>query len=145
MRQKSKSTAINLNKLIHIPIDIYNANLHVYYGSDISLLEKQCTSYFKGADLERVQKVFEDEFENVRGLSFNITNKEYFVFIHNRKDNIIDELSILTHELLHFICGLFRTIDLPLSKESEEAYTYLLGFVNKRCYEELNIFGSIKK
>src|SRR5687767_8720618 len=47
------------------------------------------------------------------------------------------QISCLQHEILHYVCEVMRRIGIPLSETSEEAYTYLQGYITKKIMEKL--------
>lgn len=47
------------------------------------------------------------------------------------------QVSCLQHEILHYTCEVMRRVGAPLSETSEEAYTYLLGYITKKIWEKL--------
>jgi hypothetical protein len=47
------------------------------------------------------------------------------------------EIGTITHEFLHVVFEILRVSHLPLSRKSEEAYTYLLSFLVTKFYEEI--------
>lgn len=56
---------------------------------------------------------------------------DYICIVH--KGKWIDELAALSHEALHHVCHAFRSARLPLTEDSEEAYTYYLGWIVTQC------------
>jgi hypothetical protein len=53
---------------------------------------------------------------------------------------------VLQHEILHAVTLLFHKIGMPLVIDaSDEAYTYLMGFITHRVYEEIERNNKLKK
>lgn len=46
-------------------------------------------------------------------------------------------LGVLSHETLHCVIEVLRSVDLPLCVESEEAYTYLYGYLIQKILEKI--------
>src|ERR1043165_4650777 len=42
------------------------------------------------------------------------------------------EYGTLSHEILHCVIQIMRTVDIPLTESSEEAYTYLQGYLTQK-------------
>lgn len=43
----------------------------------------------------------------------------------------------IAHEIFHATCRIASTVGLPLSRKSEEAYAYLLGYITKEFYQKM--------
>lgn len=46
-------------------------------------------------------------------------------------------IATLSHEVLHCVIEVFRRVGLPLSSKSEEAYTYLYGYLIQKILEKI--------
>lgn len=54
-----------------------------------------------------------------------------------KKPKTPEQLGTLQHEILHATIEIMRTVGMPLSETSEEAYTYLQGYITKKVWEKL--------
>ncbi len=53
------------------------------------------------------------------------------------KPETVDEYGMLAHEIFHVCEFILHKIGLNLTRESDEAYAYLIGFVTKKVYEQI--------
>lgn len=54
-----------------------------------------------------------------------------YVMLLKMQDSYIDTTDTIVHEALHLVHYIARDVGITLSKESEEAYTYLLGHITR--------------
>lgn len=47
------------------------------------------------------------------------------------------EFGTLAHEIFHSVDFILRTIGITLSKDSDEAYAYLIGYLTEKIYDNL--------
>jgi hypothetical protein len=45
--------------------------------------------------------------------------------------------NVIVHEVFHAVEFLFRSIDIPLTLESGEAYAYLIGYITDEIYKKI--------
>lgn len=97
-------------------------------------------------DLIKIEKYFKnpkrsltEQFnKNAAGQFFwNLEDKGYYSpHIWLRKFNFSAlDISVLVHELLHAVHYIMRFASIELCQESEEAFTYLLGYLTKKFLE----------
>jgi hypothetical protein len=53
------------------------------------------------------------------------------------KPESVDEHGTLAHEIFHVCDFILHKVGVTLTRESDEAYAYLIGFVTKKIYEHL--------
>ena len=47
-------------------------------------------------------------------------------------------ISVLSHEILHAVFNIAKYVGLKYSDKSEEAYTYLKGYITREIYKQLD-------
>ena len=125
------------SKVINIHVPIYNTNLIVSYNQ---------------TDNELIKTIGEAEYipkkEHQELINFIKGYKDSFVglYINNGKNHIIrlkEENEIwklidtTSHEVLHFVFELLKIRGIKHCTKSEEAYTYLNGFLMGEIYHQL--------
>lgn len=66
---------------------------------------------------------------NTSGLMLPFTSGASIIRLQAYDDNSVEHRAIVSHEIMHSVSHMLRTLGLPLTKESEEAYTYLYEFI----------------
>ena len=125
-KKKERNEKSQPKKLfIHIPIHIYRGSTFVA----VNLSDKEVFDSLVAAGLQKpVAKMLSEdsaigEYEAMTAYFETYSISRY----HNMED--LKDLGLVTHEALHCVCALFRFIQLPLTEDSEEAYSYLLGYI----------------
>lgn len=119
---------------ISIPIEIYNAKVLVYIGSDELKMYKFLNKH--GVDTKTAVKAQLDE-SMQRAAAFC----SYFFmspFIWTQPQNIRDRdhfAEVMSHEAFHASARILETIGLQHTHESEEAYCYLQQYIVKKILE----------
>jgi hypothetical protein len=57
----------------------------------------------------------------------------------NEKPNSVNGLATLNHEIFHCACFILERVGIIYSETSDEAYAYLIEYLTKQIYAELNI------
>lgn len=114
-------------KPFKIPVDIYRTNVHVMIG----LSKDESIRYYKkyGGDYEHALSA------NDNTEARCICDKSGLVFIVLKEDYTQD---VVVHELLHAVFYILSTRGLSLEDASEEAYTYLMGYLMKQFLIKTN-------
>jgi hypothetical protein len=56
------------------------------------------------------------------------TNNGYSVMRYNSVEQVLD-FNIISHESFHATCEIMNYVNMPLTESSEEAFSYLLGYI----------------
>lgn len=93
-------------------------------------------------DQEILDYVIENQLEHYEDL-FKLAESEEAIFVYEKdyptvylRFRNIDYPSIVAHEAFHVVAFIMRYIGVRLSKNSEEAYAYLLQAILDKIYEE---------
>jgi hypothetical protein len=113
-----------------ITFDTYPVILHVFVGCtpeeiQIYLDQNNCTNY---KDI------------------FNLSDNDEAIFAYEKNSNEIylrfreiEYPSIVAHEAFHVTAHIMRYVGIRLSRNSEEAYAYLLQYIMDKIYEDAEI------
>lgn len=106
--------------------NLYSATIHLVHNEDNKKAIKYCNKEAK----EDLSQNFVDRIPKRSAYMIDVSPYHYFIITgkHTR-------LSSFVHECLHVCCRVFRTRGLPLSEESEEAYTYYLSWMIEQFFE----------
>lgn len=124
-------------KQVIIPIGVYEKELLIFYNYSDSDVKRYIKSknYINDESLESWNTLFDGTNEKNKG-----------TYIGNGKNHIItiaedyDEKSLIntfTHEIMHFVFGLTQHVGMRLANESEEAFTYLMGYTMGEAYDKI--------
>lgn len=115
------------DEIIPINIPIYNTCLWVFFGS-----KENCANALQKNGLsERAAKAFLAEVNDEQCNGIYIYNKEENVaLLWAKKIPVtIMEYATLVHEIEHTVFYLFERIGIQHTRESDEAYAYLQGYL----------------
>lgn len=122
-----------MNKIISI--DLYNRDVMVHFGSRKEL-RKELLNYHKPEIASKI--VNEINFEADGFTHYNSENGAFIVYMP-KQPSTPKEIGTLVHELSHATNAIMEAIGVTLSDSSEEAYTYCLGFITRKVFEEFAI------
>jgi len=114
-----------------IPIDVYDRELHV----SIMQREYECTrSLVKSGESAKVVKdiVKASSSKSVSAWAAfheGVLLIRFHMSIPELRENFGE---VVSHEVFHIVNYLLKDIGLPMSDTSEEAYAYLIGYLNKQ-------------
>lgn len=98
----------------------------------------------------KYQRLNESDLEQMKYLS-NTTRAHYVLFSNHASlirmkiiPVIPEDFAILQHEIFHAVHFILDFIGMKLTKESDEAYSYLTEFITKNIYMEI-FKGVLKK
>lgn len=133
---------INTERLFEIHIPIYNEYLMVSYSSNLEFMKSsfkdqpEWSRKRKKMLLDKIKETFKDH-PTKTGARYLYHREEGIDYIHIfKQDNIPDLIDKLSHEVLHFVHCLLDRRGFTLTDSSEEAYTYLMGYIMKNIIEE---------
>lgn len=127
----------NFKKSFTIPIDIYGMNLELIYNYTTAEVRDYITQIETWSD--ETKKEFIECFDGDTHTSraYYVGNGRYHI-IHIGEENDNKELiNSIAHEVLHFVLGMTRHINLKPTNSSEESHCYLMGFVMGEIYDKL--------
>ena len=134
MKRQKKDTNKDLwgkKQVFCISADPYKQEIVVVINgqfSDAVDFFKTLTSKAAKNNLEYISKTdgFDETVEMNTGCAQTWTTLPHgFVVILSHQDNWIDSVELVAHECLHLTHYVLRNAGITLTKESEEAYTYL--------------------
>jgi len=106
---------------------MYHEELHIFLGS-FEDFHKISTSKYK---------VEFEEKDGSHGQFFYGEDGRPSIIVMESFDWSVTDQVTMTHELLHFTFHVLKTAGLKLSDESEEAYTYTLGYIQTKVWDKL--------
>lgn len=113
---------------------VYGFSLYVVVNPEKKLVD----DYFEWEDEENSSILTDDGFiaYTNTGVHDKRYNKQCVVVIFNRvEDNALEKLNTCAHEALHVVLSIMRSVDIPLSSDSEEAFAYLQGWVTEKIFK----------
>lgn len=113
-----------------IPIDIYNRSLMVHFGKKEELLEKL---EIYGLEKEELDTILDGINDLTMGRTVLLSNNALLMWMPHVP--MIEDYGTLAHEVFHCVDFLMTDIGVPLTKESNEAYAYLIGYITKKVHE----------
>ena len=128
--------------LFSIMIPIYKVELVISYGSDKKFLKKSWKDQ-PNMDIEKKNLyniAFKDTFKEKGkiGGRYNYYRDEDLHYIHIfEKKSWSSLISDITHELSHATFEILRSRGIKYSTKSEEAYTYLQGYLIEETIKKL--------
>lgn len=127
---------VRMSRAFVIDIPLYNRDLLVVFG-DTEYLAKQVSEAYD-IPLHEVYPIIED----IDGRSdgryyFNVEQGSRLVWMP-RVPEEPQEYATLAHEIFHAVFGIMDEIGASPTKDSEEAYAYLVGYLTKEIYASFN-------
>lgn len=124
-----------MNKIIDIPI--YNQDVMVHFG-DIDELRESLKEYLDKEDLYGVLQLAS---ECQCGMTIYNEAYSYIVVMMRDMPKSPGEFGTLIHELSHAVNHVMKKVGVKPSEESEESYTYLLGYLTKEVFEKFSLIS----
>lgn len=121
-----------MNKII--PIDIYNTDVMVHFGSQDTLKEELSLVYGLEGALSILKGMDIDETAIGRTV---LTNTGTIILWMLDIPKTSKEKGTMVHEIFHATCLLMNKIDVPPSSDNEEAYAYLIGYITSKVEDLL--------
>lgn len=117
-----------MNKII--PIDIYDRDLMVHFGGKEELPE-ELERY--GLEKEELDDILDGISELTKGQTVLLSNNTLLIWMPHIPT--IEDYGTLSHEIFHCVDFLMNDIGVSLTRESGEAYAYLIGYITKKVHE----------
>lgn len=109
---------------------IYPFPLQVFIEPSKKEVKKQLKRWGEGKKFRRKLHT-----NNCDGL-FIMNDSNVGFLVMKRKPKTAWDYSCIQHEILHYVIEVMRRVGMPLSEESEEAYTYLQGYITKKFFRK---------
>ncbi len=129
MKKKQKEKNIFRKQIFMLEADPYRQQCLIVVNGTFEDIEKEFNKH-KGGAVDANLKYIEENRKELKDIK--ITNGVLFqtfpvgfAMILNVTDNWIETCGIVAHECLHLTNYIHRRTGMPLTEESEEAYTYL--------------------
>lgn len=126
--------------IITCNLEIFKSYCSVLLGCTVEDIKKYNKGSLSKESLDTLIKEFETV-PNGGGIYYNIDDFNFIFIPEFNKDNYYD-MSLLTHELFHFVAYALDRIGLTLNGETEEIYAYSLDYLYRQAIEQLH--GTIK-
>lgn len=129
-------------KFFSINLEIYNADLFVSVNQDnedvvVALVENGIVPSLESPLLQ----MYMDPFMNIKVTSLARTalyeNGVIGIKLNHFYFDDEDTIATLVHELSHAVMYTFDRIGMPHNSDTDEAYSYLLGFLMKKFIENM--------
>ena len=137
-KQQKKQIKSSLKK---IKIDVYGIEVHVGINYSRKLFAK---TYFTDRECTKPVTDFDDSFDS-KGFEWAILstkNARRVAFIHvdtTRAESKLDLMDTITHESFHAASDILNWIGMSLTRESAEAYAYLVGYISSHVLNAVGI------
>ena len=128
--------------ILPILIPIYGRKLVFIYGDDFKWFKKKFKKDLHTKDVKKELKSYLNLFKQ---LQKDPSNGSYCIHdglkvIHVKEIKDLPRLmSVISHEVLHCVVDIMDEVGVKLSDESQEAYTYLQGYLVQEIIEKLKI------
>jgi len=116
-----------------IDCQVYPFQILVYFGQDKKPLFKELSKRLPKSAIDTLKT-----FEFKVGKSVMFTTGQTLLWL-NEKPNSVSGLATLNHEIFHCVCFILERVGIVYSESSDEAYAYLIEYLTKQIYNELNI------
>jgi hypothetical protein len=116
-----------------IDCQVYPFQILVYFGQDKKPLFKELSKRLPKSIVDTLKT-----FEFKVGKSVMFPTGQTLLWL-NEKPNSISGLATLNHEIFHCACFILERVGIVYSESSDEAYAYLIEYLTKQIYNELNI------
>lgn len=133
-KKKSKKKYLNFV----IDVELYRQQVMFHFG-DFVFLNQELSKYCNDpSEVEEIVDLLERKQEEGYEGHTIIKNGMPFLICLPTKPISIEEIEDLMHELLHVVFAIGRKVCIEYSMESEEFYTYLMGFLTGKVLEKLS-------
>lgn len=112
-----------------IDCEVYPFQILVYFGDKKGLRK----------ELKKYDKSFIKEVGEIKQGKTVIFSTGQTLLWLKHKPKSINDLSLLSHEIFHCTCFILNRCGIQLSDSSDEAFAYLIQYLTKQIYNELNL------
>jgi len=149
MNRKVKSEAVkdlpmtnSANKFFVIEVELYNCQFLISINQDnedlvISLIEAGVLYSAEDPELKDYMEHFIGMEKNHLARTVKHDNGVVSIKINKFDKNDVNNMATLVHELSHAVMFTFDRIGTPHNADTDEPYSYLLGFLMKKFFENI--------
>ncbi|MBL7766460.1 MAG: hypothetical protein JNJ58_10225 [Chitinophagaceae bacterium] len=113
--------------------EVYPFDVLVYFGEDGKPLYKELKKYLSKSEIKNLKNL---DFKRGKTIMFD---KGQTLLWLRKKPISIQDIPVLNHEIFHCTCFILEKVGIPYSETTEEAYAYLIEFLSKKIYNQLEI------
>jgi hypothetical protein len=130
------------NKFFVIEVELYNCQFLISINQDnedlvISLIEAGVLYSAEDPELKDYMEHFIGMEKNHLARTVKHDNGVVSIKINKFDKNDVNHMATLVHELSHAVMFTFDRIGMPHNADTDEAYSYLLGFLMKKFFENI--------
>jgi hypothetical protein len=149
MNKKVKSEVVKdlpttnlVNRFFVIDVELYNCQFLISVNQDnedlvISLIEAGVLYSAEDPELGYYMEHFMGMEKNHLARTVKHDNGVISIKINTFDKNDVNNMATLVHELSHAVMFTFDRIGMPHNADTDEAYSYLLGFLMKKFFENV--------
>lgn len=108
----------------------FNANIDVISGSDKAKAIRYVNSQLKG-------KYTVGDLDGVGGMTFYNEGGGQLIIWVEKLDTSPNNIAYTEHEVLHAVIYIMKFSGITLADQSEEAFTYEMGYITKQIYKHV--------
>jgi len=116
-----------------VDCQVYPFQILVYFGQDKKPLFKELSNLLPKSVVDTLKTL---EFKVGKSVMFPTGQNLLWL---NEKPTSVNGLATLNHEIFHCVCFILERVGIVYSESSDEAYAYLIEYLTKQIYNELNI------
>jgi hypothetical protein len=129
-------------KLILINLEIYNAEMFISVNQDnedlvLALIESGIVPSLESPNLQMYMNPFISAKVTTLGSTAIYENGVIGIKLNHFYFDDNDNMATLVHELSHAAMYTFDRIGMPHNSDTDEAYSYLIGFLTKKFFENM--------
>jgi len=130
------------NKFFVIEVELYNCQFLISINQDnedlvISLIEAGVLYSAEDPELKDYMEHFIGMEKNHLARTVKHDNGVVSIKINKFDKNDVNHMATLVHELSHAVMFTFDRIGTPHNSDTDEPYSYLLGFLMKKFFENI--------
>jgi len=139
---KDLPTTNLVNRFFVIDVELYNCQFLISINQDnedlvISLIETGVLHSAEDPELKDYMEHFMGMEKNHLARTVKHDNGVISIKINRFDKNDVNNMATLVHELSHAVMFTFDRIGMPHNADTDEAYSYLLGFLMKKFFENV--------
>ena len=124
-----------------LPLGIYPFDVLVHFGTNKKPMWEALGEYISKEDLDYAKNLN----WNVVGKSIMLPGRQQILYIHNLDMNP-NTMGYLAHEVFHVAHFIMEKIGMgKLTRNNDEAYAYLIGYITEKIHDKLKMYFSKNK
>lgn len=126
-------------KSFKIDVDLYQTGVFVSFGDleGLRVLLRGQDNPPSEKELDGIVETCVSNVEDYDGLTVPLQNRFHILYFPRKLISGVDFLSVINHEVFHATYGICSGVGISLTEESQEAFAYLNGYLNKKIYDQL--------